>query len=62
MSIATIITILEIVNGLLAVAKDAPGVIDEAKSLLAKVEPHIASANEDVQGLFGRLQARVAFV
>lgn len=60
MSIATIITILSIVNGLLSVAKDAPAVIEEAKSLLAKVEPHIASASDDVKRTFVELQAKLA--
>lgn len=58
MTLATIITILGLVNGLLNVVKDAPVVIDEAKSLLAKVEPFIDQANDDIQAQFEALRAR----
>lgn len=60
MSIATVITILSVINALLSVAKDAPAVIDEAKSLLAKVEPHVATATTEVKQQFATAQAVVA--
>lgn len=60
MSIATIITILSIVNGLLSVAKDAPAVIDEAKSLLAKIEPHVEAGDDDVKKAFAEARAKVS--
>lgn len=60
MSVATIITILSIVNGLLSVAKDAPAVIDEAKSLLAKIAPHVDAAGDDVKQAFAKAQAKVS--
>lgn len=60
MSIATIMTILSIVSGLMSVAKDAPAVIDEAKSLLAKVKPHVDAAGDDVKRAFAKAQASLA--
>lgn len=60
MSVATIIAILSIVNGLLSVAKDAPAVVVEAKSLLAKIEPHVEAAGDDVKAAFGEAQAKVS--
>lgn len=60
MSVATILTILGIINGLLSVAKDAPAVIEEAKSLLAKVKPHAEAAGDDVKQAFAKAQASLA--
>ena len=59
MSIATVLTILSLVNGLLSVAKDAPSVIDETKSLLAKIEPHVEAAGDDVKKAFADAVAKL---
>lgn len=40
-------------------AKDAPAVIDEAKSLLVKVEPYVSAVNADAQAQFEALRLRV---
>jgi hypothetical protein len=60
MSIATILTIINIVNGLLTAAKEFPSLLDEARSLLAKVEPFVDQAGSAVRGEFDALKARVA--
>lgn len=60
MSVATIIAILSIVNGLLSVAKDAPAVVVEAKSLLAKIAPHVDAAGDDVKAAFTAAQTKVS--
>lgn len=60
MSVATIITILSIINGLLSVAKDAPAVIAEAKTLLAKIEPHVSAAEDSVKSAFADTHAKLA--
>lgn len=59
MSIATVITILSILNGLLSVAKDAPTVLAEAQSLLAKIEPHVDQLNDDAKAQFEALRLRI---
>lgn len=60
MSIATILTIIGIVNGLITLGKDAPGVIDDAKSLLAKISPHVDAAGDDVKKALADVQAKLA--
>lgn len=59
MPVTTLLTILSIVNGLLSVAKTAPEVLTEARSLMAKVEPHIQTAGvyaaTEFEGLWERL-------
>jgi hypothetical protein len=62
MSLATIVTILGIVNTLLTIAKELPDVIDEAKSLLAKIEPHVLALNEptgSITGVFATLKGKL---
>lgn len=60
MSVATIITILSIVNGLISIAKDEPEAADHAKTWLAKVQPHIATAGDDVKQAFAAAQVKVS--
>lgn len=60
MTATTILTILGIVNGLLTVAKDAPAVVEEARSLIAKVQPHVDGAGEEVKSAFSAVQAQLA--
>lgn len=60
MTAATVLTILGIVNGLLTLAKDAPSVMEEARSLIAKVEPYIDGTNDEVKRQFDALKARLA--
>jgi hypothetical protein len=60
MSAATILTILGIVGELISIAKDAPAVIDEVKSLLAKVGPYVDEANVEVKRNFETAQAKAA--
>lgn len=60
MSVATILTILSLVNGLIDVAKGAPQVAAEAKSLLSKVQPYVAEAGVDVATEFEAARERLA--
>jgi peptidoglycan hydrolase CwlO-like protein len=59
MTLATIIAILGAVSTLMSIAKALPAVVDEAKSLLAKLEPYIDTANDDVRMQFESLKMRV---
>lgn len=59
MTLAAFISILGAVNMLLSVLKEVPGVLDEAKSLLDKVAPFIATANAEVQAQFAVLKAKL---
>jgi hypothetical protein len=59
MGISTILTILSVINGLLSVAKDAPAVIEEVKSLLAKIKPHVdATSDANVKASFADAHAK----
>lgn len=60
MSIATVMTILSIVNGLVSIAKNAPQVMQEARSLMDKVRPHIDATNDEAKAAFAALQAKLA--
>jgi len=60
MSAATILTILSIVSALFGVLKDAPAVIEEIKSLLAKVSPYVDGANAVVKQDFEAARAKLA--
>lgn len=60
MSPATILTIIEIIGALIKIAKDAPAVIEEAKSLRAKIAPHVDSAGDDIRRAFQDVQAQLA--
>jgi hypothetical protein len=59
MTAATILTILGIVSSLFGVIAEAPAVIEEIKSLLAKVQPHVDAANAEVQRSFDDAQQRL---
>lgn len=59
MSAATILTILSIVNGLFGVVTEAPAVVDEIKSLLAKIAPHVDGTNAEVKRAFESAQAKL---
>lgn len=59
MSAATILTILSIVSSLFGVVKDAPAVIDEIKSLLAKVQPYVDGTNAEVKRAFESAQSKL---
>ena len=59
MSPATILTIIGIVNGLITLAKDAPSVIEEANSLLAKIAPHVDAAGDGVKGAYSDAHAKL---
>jgi hypothetical protein len=52
MPIATVLTILNIVNTLFSVIKSAPGVQQEIQSLLEKVAPHVQAAGTDPQSSY----------
>lgn len=60
MAIATILTIFGILNDLFSVAKDAPAVLDEIRSLLAKIEPFVDTAGATIRVQFNALKARAA--
>lgn len=60
MSPATILALIEIVNGLLTIAKTVPTVMEEVHSLLVKVSPHVDAAGADVQKAFADIEAKVA--
>jgi hypothetical protein len=59
MTAATILTILDIVSSLFGVIAEAPAVIEEIKSLLAKVQPYVDAANGEVQRAFEDAQQRL---
>lgn len=59
MSPATILMILSIVSSLFGVLQDAPDVIDEIKSLLAKVQPYVDCTNAEVKRTFESAQAKL---
>lgn len=61
MNLATIISILGAVSTLLGIVKEVPAVLEEAKSLLAKVEPHIAqSGGQTIASWFASLKEQAA--
>jgi len=60
MTPATILLILNIIAALFDIVKDAPAVIDEAKSLLGKIAPHVDAANAEVKRSFEAAQTRLA--
>lgn len=59
MTPATVLTILGIVNGLITLAKDAPSVMEEARSLIAKVRPHVDAAGDEAKAALSAVQAKV---
>jgi hypothetical protein len=52
MPLATVITILNIVNALFGVIKELPGVQTEINSLLEKIAPHVNAAGPSPQAAF----------
>lgn len=48
MTLATALAILSAINTLISIAKGAPDVVNEAKSLLEKVRPHAQELGVDV--------------
>lgn len=60
MELATILTIFGIVSDLFGIAKAAPAVIDEIRSLLAKVEPFVDAAGAEIRAKFDALKAQAA--
>ena len=62
MTAATILTILSIVSALFGVVTEAPAVVAEIKSLLAKIAPFVDGANAEVKRSFDAAQARLAEV
>jgi len=60
MSPATVLLIINIINGLINVGKDAPTVMEEARSLVAKIQPHIATMNDEVRRQFTDTLARMS--
>jgi hypothetical protein len=60
MELSTILEILSLINGLIDVAKDAPIVVQDAKSLLAKIEAHVqASKDAGLKANFADTQAKL---
>lgn len=55
MSLAAIIALLGAISTLLSITKELPKVMDEAKSLLAKVRPFIEDADDDIKAEFSHL-------
>lgn len=60
MSAAAILTIIGIVNGLIAIAKELPEAKKQAQDWLAKIEPYIKNAGVDVETAFAQAQQKVA--
>jgi hypothetical protein len=56
MNVATVLLILNVVNGLLGVAVQTPAVLDEARSLLKKVEPYVHECGVGVATYFESLK------
>lgn len=55
MTLAAIIELLGVISTLMNIAKELPGVMSEAKSLLEKIEPFIEDADDDIKAEFARL-------
>lgn len=60
MTPATVLVILEIINGLLTAAKEAPTVLEEVRSLIAKVGPHVEDAGDAAKNAFQAVLAKEA--
>jgi hypothetical protein len=59
MTIATVLVILNVINGLLSVAKGLPEVQKQVQFLLETVSPHVNAAGKDAQAAFIAAQQRL---
>ena len=59
MSAASILAILQIVNGLIAVANGAPSVLEHARALLNVVRPFVQEAGVEVATAFAQAEQRL---
>jgi hypothetical protein len=62
MTPADILLAINIINGLITLAKNAPGFITHAKAIVAEIQPHIDAAGDDVKKDFAAARDKLAAI